>query len=131
MKWIFSELIQTQFDDCFSLNGKDYTSAYWQEKAQKRKALVNTFLWNEAQGMYFDYNFKKREQTHFVSATLFTPLWAGMASKEQAEKVVEKALPLLMEKGESHPVPWKAEVPFLRNALKNNGIIPMAGHHTK
>ncbi|HPF11095.1 MAG TPA: trehalase family glycosidase [Flavobacteriaceae bacterium] len=95
----FSELIQTQFDDCFSLNGKDYTSAYWQEKAQKRKALVNTFLWNEAQGMYFDYNFKKREQTHFVSATLFTPLWAGMASKEQAEKVVEKALPLLMEKG--------------------------------
>ena len=68
------------------------------EKAQKRKALVNTFLWNEAQGMYFDYNFKKGNKP-ICFGHLFTPLWAGMASKEQAEKVVEKALPLLMERG--------------------------------
>ncbi len=95
----FAEIIQNEFEDEFIVGDKKYTSAYWLQKALERKERVNTLLWNEEKGMYFDYNFKTKKQTNFVSATVFTTLWAKMASKEQAKKVVENALPLLKEKG--------------------------------
>ncbi|MEZ4859099.1 MAG: alpha,alpha-trehalase [Flavobacteriaceae bacterium] len=95
----FATLIQNEFEGSLLINEKKYTSAYWLQKANERKEKVNALLWNEEKGMYFDYNFQKKEQTRFISATVFTPLWAKMASKEQAEKVVQNALPLLKEKG--------------------------------
>ncbi|MCB0456447.1 MAG: alpha,alpha-trehalase [Flavobacteriaceae bacterium] len=95
----FAEIIAQEFEDSFKIGGKEYTSAYWLQKATERKDQVNKLLWNEEKGMYFDYNFRKKEQTNFISATVFTPLWAKMCSQEQAQKVIQHALPLLKEKG--------------------------------
>jgi len=95
----FADIIQNEFNDSFIVGEKEYTSSYWLKKASERKEKVNSLLWNEAKGMYFDYNFKTKKQTNFVSATVFTPLWAKMASVEQAKKVIANALPLLKEKG--------------------------------
>ncbi|NNM22877.1 MAG: trehalase [Flavobacteriaceae bacterium] len=95
----FAELIRDHFGDSFSVHGKKYSAAYWMNKAERRRNLVDEFLWNEQSGMYFDYNFVERQQTHFISATTFTPLWSGMASKEQAQRIVQQALPLLTEQG--------------------------------
>ncbi|MBW2936869.1 trehalase [Aureisphaera sp. CAU 1614] len=95
----FADIIQNEFDNSFIVGEKEYTSSYWLKKASERKEKVNSLLWNEAKGMYFDYNFKTQKQTNFVSATVFTPLWAKMASKEQTKKVITNALPLLKEKG--------------------------------
>ena len=95
----FAELIKSEFEDNFNYNGKTYDSAYWNQEAERRKALVNQFLWNEDKGLYMDYNFMKEEQSDFVAATSLVPLWANMASKEQAKKLVKTALPLLTELG--------------------------------
>ena len=46
--------------------------------------------------MFFDYDFQKNKRRHvYVSATIFYPLWAGLATKEQAKSVVRNVLPLL------------------------------------
>jgi len=95
----FAELIKSEFEDNFNYNGKTYDSKYWNNKAEQRKALVNEFLWNEDKGLYMDYNFTKEQQSDFVAATTLVPLWAKLASKEQAEKLVKTALPLLTEQG--------------------------------
>ena len=95
----FKEIIASEFDDSFSCNNQNYTSNFWNKKAQKRKQLSNTYLWDEEKGMYFDYNIKTASNSTFVSATTLTPLWAKMASKEQAEKLVKTALPLLKMEG--------------------------------
>ncbi len=95
----FAHLIQTIFGDEFNMDGKLYTSNYWMKKAAHRKSLVNDLLWDEEKGLYFDFNFEEGQRTNFVSATTFTPLWAGMASEAQAKKLVRNALPLLKEKG--------------------------------
>jgi alpha,alpha-trehalase len=95
----FGELIQKEFDGSFQIEGKEYSSEYWFNQAEKRKELVNQYLWNESEGLYFDFNFKEQKQSTFVSATTLLPLWCGMASKEQAEKLVHKAVPILKEKG--------------------------------
>ena len=56
---------------------------------------MTQYLWNEKRGMFFDYNFVKKRQTDFVSATTFYPLWAKVATRRQAEALVKDALPLL------------------------------------
>ncbi len=90
----FEYLIDEYFNDRFTTSeGKTYTDEYWEEKAEDRKELVNKYLWNEEAGSFYDYNFKTGEQTEYISATNFYPLWSGLASEEQAERMV----PQLME----------------------------------
>ena len=48
---------------------------------------MNKYLWNEKRGLYFDYEFEKGKQSSYVFITTFYPLWAGLASPEQASAV--------------------------------------------
>ena len=49
---------------------------------------MNRHCWNEKKGMYFDYNVVENAQIDYESATTVFPLWAGMASPEQAKAVM-------------------------------------------
>jgi alpha,alpha-trehalase len=61
----------------------------WTERASKRQAAVDRDLWDEKSGLYLDYNFEKRARRSYPFATTFYPLWAGMASPEQAKRVLD------------------------------------------
>ena len=95
----FANLIKDQFNDTFIIGSKSYTSVYWLDKANNRKDKVNQLLWNEKDGLYYDFNLKTKKQSDFIATTTFTPLWSNMASQEQANKIVENALPLLKQNG--------------------------------
>lgn len=69
----FAQLIKYEFDHNFITHGKSYDCAYWIQKAEQRKALVNKFLWNEEKGLYMDYNFFEEQQSDFVAATTLIP----------------------------------------------------------
>ncbi len=86
-------LIKDEFDDQFvTQEGTVETAGIWLEKAAARKEKMNSLMWNDAKGFFFDYNFAGEEQTHFESATAFYPLWAKLAGREQAAILVKKAL---------------------------------------
>ena len=70
----------------------------WNAKIESRRALINKYFWNESVGLFFDYNFKTNSQSTFRSCTNYYALWCGMASKEQAERLVEN-LKLFEEAG--------------------------------
>jgi alpha,alpha-trehalase len=91
--------IKQEFKDCFNYEGKSYNSSEWFNKANKRKSLMHKLMWDDQNGLFFDYNFIQKKKLNFVSAATFYPLWAGLASKKQAEILVRKALPLLEEAG--------------------------------
>jgi alpha,alpha-trehalase len=95
----FAELIAKYFDNKFEYNNKIYNQKYWTEKAENRKKLMNQFIWNEEESCFFDYNFKTQKQNIFLSATSFFPLWANIATQEQADKMIEKCLPKLVYLG--------------------------------
>lgn len=95
----FAELIALHFDNYFEYNTKIYNKKYWTKKAVSRKKLMNQLLWNEQESCFFDYNFKTQKPTIFLSATNFFPLWANIASQEQADKMIEKCLPKLIYLG--------------------------------
>jgi alpha,alpha-trehalase len=93
----FAHLIAANFDDNFtSTNGKTYTSAYWNTKASTRKKLIINYLWSDKDSCFYDYNFIAEKKIPFIAATSLLPLWANIASKEQAEKIVSKILPQLI-----------------------------------
>ncbi|GAB2764842.1 trehalase family glycosidase [Salinimicrobium soli] len=96
----FEYLIDLYFrGELTTSSGKTFSADYWQKNAEKRKALMNRYLWNEEAGSFFDYNFKKGEQTGYISATNFYPLWSKMASEEQAAKMVPNLMRDLKAKG--------------------------------
>ena len=92
--------IRNEFSGAFTTSeGTIETVAQWERRAQRRRELVDSILWNEQRGMYFDYDFVQKRQTGYESATTFYPLWAGLASPHQAESIVRNALPLLETAG--------------------------------
>lgn len=92
----FAELMSKHFNDKLEYNYTIYTSEYWLEKTKLRKFLMNQYLWNEEKSCFFDYNIESHSQNIFLSATSFFPLWAKMATQEQADKMVQKMLPKLI-----------------------------------
>ena len=62
----------------------------WTERVNKRKDRINKYLWDEKVGFFFDYNFKHERLSDFLSLAGFTPLWAGLATADQAERMVGK-----------------------------------------
>lgn len=66
----------------------------WRERAARRRELVDQFCWDEERGAYFDYDAANWRCGDVLSTAAFVPLFAGMASAEQAAALV-KSLPLL------------------------------------
>lgn len=92
-------LIENAFQNKFDIDNTSHSSAGWLQKAEKRKNLINTYLWNDDAGSYYDYNFLKNQQQTIASATNFHPLWAKIATKEQAAKLVSGVFKELVQKG--------------------------------
>jgi alpha,alpha-trehalase len=61
----------------------------WQKRASQRAQRINQYCWNESKGSYFQYDYVRDKQLPFYSLNISWPLWAGIASKEQARRVVE------------------------------------------
>lgn len=96
----FEYLISRFFNGTFTdSEGNTYSSSYWQEMAENRKGLMNRYLWNQKKGSYFDYNFKEEEQTGYISATNYYPLWTGMVSDQKAERMVRSLIKNLKATG--------------------------------
>ena len=71
----------------------------WQKDAVKRSELINNYLWDPQTEFY--YNIKKQNQTFtFINGNDlkikeiigFLPLWAGVPSKERANKLIKSLL---------------------------------------
>ena len=61
----------------------------WQKRADDHLARFLKLMWNDERGMFFDYDFMNRRHARIASVTTFLPLWAGMATPEQARRVHE------------------------------------------
>jgi alpha,alpha-trehalase len=73
-------------------------AAEWKQQADTRRQAINKYLWNPSKGMFFDYDFTTGKQSSYVFATIFYPLWAGVATAQQAA-AVDKNLALLNRPG--------------------------------
>ncbi len=75
--------------DIYRLVGQAEHGESWLQRAHQRHHRIDQFLWDESAGQYFDYNFRIGKPRPYEFVTTFMPLWAGIASKAQAQKVVD------------------------------------------
>jgi alpha,alpha-trehalase len=59
----------------------------WHALAEERRRRIDRYLWDPASGLYLDWNFKTGKRRLYPFATTFWPLWANLASPEQAARV--------------------------------------------
>lgn len=72
-----------------SIKGDDQKAAAFEQKAEKRKAAIQKYLWNGEIGTYMDYNFKTDELTGIYSLAMAYPLFFEIPDRSQARKVAE------------------------------------------
>ena len=85
-----SLLYKTEQDlrEMSTLLGRKEEAQVWRRKALERRTPIVKYLWDEHRGLFFDYDFVTGARSSYEYATTFYPLWAGVASKEQARAVV-------------------------------------------
>jgi alpha,alpha-trehalase len=81
-----------------TLLGRSSEAAKWNERAAARRTAINRYLWNPAAHTFGDYDFTTRQLSTYNYLTAFYPLWAKLASPEQAT-AMRSHLPLFERAG--------------------------------
>ena len=66
------------------------TIEVWQERAAQRANMIQERFWDEEDGIFYDFDLQGARRRRYPYATTFWPMWAGLATKEQAQRIVEK-----------------------------------------
>lgn len=74
-------------------------SKRFNQLAVQRQNAINRYLWNDKEGWYTDYNWKKNHiRTQLTAATLF-PLYMQAATEEKAERTAKAVAKQLLKEG--------------------------------
>jgi alpha,alpha-trehalase len=81
-------LMETDTADILRILGRAQPARVWTNRAEKRKQRINHLMWDEPDGLYYDYNFARKEVRRYPFITTFYPLWVGVADRRQAARIV-------------------------------------------
>ncbi len=84
---------ELDFARAAELAGETGRAAEWRTRAATRAETMNDLMWSEPDGIYYDYDYKHRRQTIHPSLATFAPLWSGLATQAQADRLVRDWLP--------------------------------------
>jgi alpha,alpha-trehalase len=59
----------------------------WDRRATARAAAMQRYLWRSNEGVFADYDFVRARSSDYAFITSLYPLWAGVATREEAEKM--------------------------------------------
>ena len=80
-------------------NGKEALSKSYEEKAEKRKAALLKYSWDEKTEFFFDYDFKEKDLTGRWSLAGVMPLFCDVATTDQAEAVKNRVRQKFLREG--------------------------------
>ncbi len=84
---------------------KQEDQQYYQEQIDQLANNINKYFWDEEEGFYFDRNEQNGELVKVKSVAGFLPLFIGVASKEQADRLVDEHLLNPEEFWIKYPIP--------------------------
>jgi len=70
----------------------------WHRRANARAAAMQRYLWQPKEGVFADYDFIHRKPSNYAFITSLYPLWAGVATREEAN-AIEATLNLFERRG--------------------------------
>ena len=81
-------LMETETAEIMKTLGRAAEANVWLGRSEKRRRSINRLMWDERDGLYYDYNFVEKRVRRYRFVTAFYPLWAGIADPKQAARVV-------------------------------------------
>jgi alpha,alpha-trehalase len=67
------------------LLGKPQDARMWDRKANARGAAIQRYLWQPREGVFADYDFVRHKASSYAFIASLYPLWAGVATREEAD----------------------------------------------
>ena len=81
--------IENEFDGEINLDEDIIsTSDIWYRRARERRDAIRRLLWDEDNGLFFDYDMQEASRHWYVSATAFYPLWASGSNLPDELKIL-------------------------------------------
>jgi len=62
----------------------------WEMRSKRRLAAIQRYLWRAKDGVFADFDFAHAKGSSYAYVTSLYPLWAGVATREQAAAMVKK-----------------------------------------
>lgn len=81
-------LMETDTAEIMKTLGRPREARLWLARAEARRRSVNRLMWDEKDGLYYDYDFARGAVRRYPFATTFYPLWVGIADRRQAARLV-------------------------------------------
>ena len=81
-------LMETDTAEILRILGRARQARAWTNRAAERKQKINRLMWDEHDGLYYDYNFVEKKVRRYPFLTTFYPLWVGVADRRQAARIV-------------------------------------------
>ncbi len=72
------------------LLGKPQDARMWDRRANARAAAIQRYLWQPKEGVFADYDFARRRPSSYAYIASLYPLWAGVATREEANAMEAK-----------------------------------------
>jgi len=69
--------------------GKSEDAQVFNERARRLAEAVNFYLWNPADATYYNYDAVEKSRIRCITYSNQVPLWARLASREQARAMIE------------------------------------------
>jgi len=67
--------------------GDETKADNYRQRALRRQAAIDAYLWCDSRGAYYDYDFTRGQCSIHLTAACVVPLFVGVASSSQAERV--------------------------------------------
>lgn len=80
-------LMETDTAKILRMLGRAREARVWTTRADERKQRINRLMWDEHDGLYYDYNFARKELRRYSFITTFYPLWVGAADSRQGARI--------------------------------------------
>ena len=105
-----------------SLFGKDDDAALFTAHADRLTETVRRLMWDEKDGFFHDIDKRTGEQLPMKYLGAFATLWAGIATEEQARRMVEEHLtnPAEFDRGFRYPVMAATEDGYTEGYLEGD-----------
>ncbi len=72
------------------LLGKPQDAQHWDRRATARAAAIERYLWRPKEGIFADYDFMRAKPSDYHYIASLYPLWAGVATREEANSMEAK-----------------------------------------
>jgi alpha,alpha-trehalase len=68
--------------------GREKESQVYTREAELRTELISKYCWNEARGLFLEYDYVAQRQLPYASEFAYWTLWGGVATRQQAARLL-------------------------------------------